>query len=65
MSVEPAAREIVRFEGTIGRPGDPYYRRIVADVPRGSEAHAFALSRDWLHEVMAGPSQSSMFGGRS
>lgn len=48
------APELVRFEGTIGRRGDvgpSALTRVSFEVVRGSEAHVFALSRDWLHEV--------------
>lgn len=47
-------RETVRFEGTIGRPGEVgalAQRKVTFEVVRGSKAHVFALSRDWLREV--------------
>lgn len=42
--------DVVTFEGTVGASMGRR-QRVRVTVPRGSEAHAFALSLSWLHEV--------------
>lgn len=41
-------RELIRFVGEVGRPGDPWRRTVRVDVERGTSAHVAALSSGWL-----------------
>jgi hypothetical protein len=41
-------RELIRFVGEVGRPGDPHRRTVRVDVELGTNAHVEALATGWL-----------------